>query len=598
MTSGSLSAQVTYALVGAFVDELVRSGVRHFCVCPGSRSTPLALTIARQPAARLWMHLDERSAAFFGLGLAKLRREPVALVCTSGTAAANFLPAVVEAYYSRVPLIVLTADRPHELRDCGAPQTINQLNLYGAHVRWFVDLAEPAAIPGLEDHVRTIAGRAVATARAGPAGPVHINCPYREPLVPAPGEPVVVGAGRPSGRPYLAVAQGRRAPTPAQVATLAADLAATRRGLLVCGPQDDPALAEPLVRLATRLGYPLLADPLSQVRCGRHDRSLVVDGYDAFLRDERFVEHSAPEVVIRFGAMPTSKPLLLYLQRHRHGRQIVVDGEAGWNEPTQAAADMLQADAGLLCAALAEALPPALAEEPDRAAWRARWTAADRLARAALATRLAALDELFEGKVFAELAGLLPDGAVLYAGNSMPVRDLDTFFAGSARSIRLLGNRGANGIDGVVSSALGAGAGGARPLVLVIGDLSFYHDSNGLLAARQHGLDATIVVLNNDGGGIFSFLPQAAEPEHFEALFGTPHGLDFRPLAELYGATFTRVATWDEFRAAVGRSLQQGGLNIVEVPTERRRNVTLHREMWPVVADLLARDLALEMVAP
>jgi 2-succinyl-5-enolpyruvyl-6-hydroxy-3-cyclohexene-1-carboxylate synthase len=224
--------------------------------------------------------------------------------------------------------------------------------------------------------------------------------------------------------------------------------------------------------------------------------------------------------------------------------------------------------------------------------WAAAWQAADRNTRAAIAARLDTLDELFEGKVFAELAALLPEGAILYAGNSMPIRDLDTFFPGGERAIRLLGNRGANGIDGVVSSALGASAAGAGPTVLVIGDISFYHDSNGLLASKLHNLNATIVLLNNDGGGIFSFLPQAADPEHFEALFGTPHGLDFEPLAQVYGARYTRVASWPSFRAALRDGLAGGGLHIVEVPTDRDRNVVLHRELWPLVAAAVAPIVA------
>lgn len=597
MMSGRAVQYAAYVSVGAFVDELVRSGLRHFCVCPGSRSTPLALTIARHPLTRLWMHLDERSAAFFGLGLAKTRREPVALVCTSGTAAANFLPAVVEAFYARVPLVVLTADRPHELRDCGAPQTIDQLHLFGAHVKWFVDLPEPEAAPELMRYLRTVACRAVAIARRGPAGPVHINCLYREPLIPVPPPETLTWDERPGARPYVAVTHGPRIPAPDQVAALAADLAATPRGLILCGPRDDPALAESVVRLAGALGYPILADPLSGLRCGNHDRALVLDCYDAFLRDRGFVERFPPEVVLRFGAMPTSKPVLLYLQYHPNCRQVVVDGDGGWNEPTRLAADVIHADGRLLCEALVAALPASALDNAERPAWATAWCTADRIARAAIAARLGTLDELFEGKVFAELADLLPDGTVLYAGNSMPVRDLDTFFPGRKRTIRFLANRGANGIDGVVSSAFGASMAGTGPLVLVIGDLSFYHDSNGLLAARQHGLSATIVLLNNDGGGIFSFLPQASEAEHLETLFGTPHGLDFRPVAEMYGARFTRVETWDEFRTAVRDGIAEGGLRVVEVPTERNRNVTLHREMWRVVSEALARGLAPEVTA-
>ncbi len=601
------NTEIQYALsvsVGAFVDELVRSGVRHFCVCPGSRSTPLALTIARHPTAKLWMHLDERSAAFFGLGLAKTLREPVVLVCTSGTAAANFMPAVVEAFCARIPLVVLTADRPHELRDVGAPQTINQINLFGAHVKWFVDLAEPDAAPEMLRYTRTVAGRAVALSRRSPAGPVQINCPYREPLLPNPAAALTAPAARAEDRPYVTVSAGLRAPDAALVAALAADLSAAPRGLIICGPQDDPELSDVLTRLAGALGYPILADPLSGLRNGDHDRALVLDCYDAFLRDGAFVERFALDVVLRFGAMPVSKPLLLYLQHHQSCRLIVVDGDGGWNEPTLLASDMIYADARSLCEAIlrqgVEALAGFSTSEPAKAstpiwqhkssAWARAWQSADRIARAAIAARFEALDELFEGRVFAELAALLPDGALLYAGNSMPIRDLDTFFPGGDHAIRLLANRGANGIDGVVSSALGAAAAGLGPTVLVIGDLSFYHDSNGLLAAMQHHLNLTIILLNNDGGGIFSFLPQAGDPEHFETLFGTPHGLDFRPLAQMYGARYERVLGWPAFRTAVQRGIEAGGLHIVEVPTERARNVTLHREIWQSVSKALAKQ--------
>ncbi|MPZ23624.1 MAG: 2-succinyl-5-enolpyruvyl-6-hydroxy-3-cyclohexene-1-carboxylic-acid synthase [Dehalococcoidia bacterium] len=582
------AASVTYGLVGAFIDELVRSGVRDFCICPGSRSTPLALTVVRHPGARAWMHFDERSAAYFGLGMARQRRQPVALVCTSGTAAANFLPAVVEAFHNRVPLVVLTADRPHELRDCGAAQTIDQVGLYGSNVRWFIDLAEPAAVPGIEAHLRTVASRAASTARGAPAGPVHVNWPFREPLTPEPGEAPFWSNGREDGRPSIAIATGRRTADPAVVATLAADLADRPRGLVVCGPQDDPALAPVVAEFARRFGYPILADPLSQIRCGTHDRGLVVDSYDAFLRDDGFVSRYVPEVVVRFGAPPTSKALQLYLQRHRGARHVVVDGGGGWNEPTLLATDMIHADPALLCSALAsEAAAPAGSSSSE---WCDAWIDVGRRARAAIESHLAGIDELFEGRVFAELSTILPGDAVLYAGNSMPVRDLDSFFAGSDHPLRMLANRGVNGIDGVVSSALGAGAAGGGPLVLAIGDLSFYHDSNGLLAARQHGLDATIVLLNNDGGGIFSFLPQAGDPEHFETLFGTPHGLDFRPLVEFYGGSFVRAEDWGSFREAVQSGIREGGLRVIEVRTERARNVVLHRRVWQVVTDALSRQ--------
>lgn len=588
--------------VGALIDELLRCGLQHFCVCPGSRSTPLALLVARHPEARLWMHVDERSAAYFGLGLAKARREPVALICTSGTAAANFLPAVVEAHYARVPLVVLTADRPRELRDRGAPQTIDQCRLYGTHAKWFVDLAEPDESPTLARYARTIARRAVAVASRGPAGPVHLNCPFREPLVPS-------GGSSPGGwqpfrrapapdspsdwRAGLGVASGCPMPSAHEVAALADDLLASPRGLILCGPPDDPRLAPAVSRLAEALDYPILADPLSGIRSGDHDRGLVLDCYDVCLRETDFVERLAPDVVLRFGAMPTSKAVALYLQNH-HCRQVVVDGDAGWEDPTLSATEFFHVDASALCLGLADAVRQRRGNDArpgTRSPWAASWLSADRVARQAVVECLAPVDEPFEGKVFAELAAILPSGTTLYAGNSMPVRDLDSFFPGSDRLIRFLANRGVNGIDGVVSSALGASAGTDGPFVLIIGDLSFYHDLNGLLAARQHRLRATIVLLNNDGGGIFSFLPQADDPEHFETLFGTPHGLDFRPVVEMYGGRFQRATTWDEFRAAIRASLDSSGLTVVEVPTDRARNVALHREIWRTSSSAVARSL-------
>ncbi|MEA2584083.1 MAG: 2-succinyl-5-enolpyruvyl-6-hydroxy-3-cyclohexene-carboxylate synthase [Thermomicrobiales bacterium] len=581
-----------FALATAFVDELARAGVRYACVCPGSRSTPLAIGLAHHPSLRVSVHVDERSAAFFALGMARACGEPVALLCSSGTAAANFLPAIVEAYYARVPLIVLTADRPPELRDVGAAQTIDQLRLYGGHVKWFVDMPVPELIDDLLRHARVVADRAVATARSGPAGPVHLNFPFREPLMPTGAlsealsllDPVAHG-GRPDNAPYAAASRAPRPPDRRVVAALAADLAATPRGLIVCGPQSNPALAEAVTALATALNYPVLADPLSQVRCGGHDRALIVDSYDAFLRDESIGRELAPEVVLRIGAIPTSKPLALYLQRFPGSRHVLLGGDGDWRDPMRLASDVLDADPCLVCHALADAIAVG---QHGRASceWHQTWLAIASATREAIATHLAAETDLFEGRVFAELADLLPDGATLFAGNSMPVRDLDTFFPAADRAVTFLANRGANGIDGVVSSALGVAAVSAAPLVLVIGDLSFYHDLNGLLAAKKYGLRATIIVLNNDGGGIFSFLPQATttEQDTFEELFGTPIGLDVESAAALYGATFARPATWTAFREAVAAGLAGDGLTVVEVVTDRGRNVAQHRAVWAAVA--------------
>jgi 2-succinyl-5-enolpyruvyl-6-hydroxy-3-cyclohexene-1-carboxylate synthase len=591
--------QAASAYVGAFVDELARGGVRHACIAPGSRSTPLAMTIAAHPSLRTWMHLDERSAAFFALGLARASATPVVLVCTSGTAAANFLPAVVEANAAGVPLLVLTADRPPELRDVGAPQTIDQNRLFGSHAKWFVEVALPEASGEMLRYIRALACRATAATTAAPAGPVHLNFPFREPLVPAPvarppgmrDAELLAWEGRPDGAPWVRVTDAPRVPDAEAVRRLAATLRTARRPLIVAGPQHDLSLASPLVELARTLDAPLLADPLSQLRWGAHDRSMIVDTYDAALRHAPTAAELGPDVVLRVGSVPASKPLQQFLLRHATAHHVVVDEER-WPDPLLLAAEMVHAQPRAFAQQLGDESRDGGAVEPG---WLSRWSRMNESTRCALADYVGALDEPFEGRALAEVAALVPAGGTLFVSSSMPVRDLDTFARGDDRVLRVLANRGANGIDGVVSSALGAAAAarvsGGGPLVLVIGDLALYHDLNGLLAARLHGLDATVVVLNNDGGGIFSFLPPSAHPAHFEQLFGTPHGLTFAPAAELHGAQYREAKSWPELRAAVSAGVAGHGLQLVEMRTDRVRNVTLHEQAWAAVSAALGRDL-------
>jgi 2-succinyl-5-enolpyruvyl-6-hydroxy-3-cyclohexene-1-carboxylate synthase len=335
-----------------------------------------------------------------------------------------------------------------------------------------------------------------------------------------------------------------------------------------------------VVRLAETLGYPVLADPLSQVRCGPHHRPLIIDSYEVFLREADIVEQFAPDVILRFGPVPVSRAALLFLQRHAGVRQIVVDEPEKWPDFTFTATDVIHCHPRLLCDGLIAALDGRESAEPD---WAARWHAVAAATRSALEAGLHAAESISEPGAVAALAAVLPAGATLFAGNSMPIRDVDIFFPGGERPVQMLGNRGASGIDGIVSTALGAST-AASPLVLLIGDISFYHDLNGLLAAGRHGLSATIVLLNNDGGGIFSFLPQAGYPEHFEELFGTPHGLDFRHAAALYGLAYARAERAEDVRQALAASLAAPGVSLIEVRTERGANLRLHRQ---VIADAL-----------
>ncbi len=578
------------AFLRALVEELAAAGIREAVVCPGSRSTPLALALRASAGIDVRILLDERSAGFFALGMARTARRPVLLLTTSGTATVELAPAVVEASLSRVPLVVLTADRPAELRDRGAPQTIDQVHLYGRHAKWYAELPLADGEPTTLAHVRSIAGRAVATATAGPAGPVQLNVPFREPLLPDGPLQGPVAGGTPAG-PFTGVLAGRRTLDGTGLDRLARRLAGVRRGLIVAGPDDDPRLPGALASLAAVAGFPILADPLSGLRTGPHDRTMVIVRGDQLCRPGPWIDAHVPELVIRTGAMPTSKPIVELLVRARP-EQLVLDGDGGWRESALLPATFVHADP----AATGEALAARLAGWRPDAAWSAAWRAADDTASEAMGGWLRALDEPFEGAPFPALAEALPDGAMLWAGSSMPVRDLDGWLPSTDRAITVRSNRGANGIDGVVSAALGSAAVADGPMALVVGDLSFLHDLNALVAARLHGLHATIVLVNNDGGGIFSFLPQATAdragtglPEHYEELFGTPHGIDVAPIVAALGGEHVPVGRGD-LEAAIADSVRRPGVRVVELRTNRARNVALHREVEAVVRSAVATE--------
>jgi len=586
------------------VDALVGGGVHDAVVCPGSRSTPLALALRAHPAMTVRVVLDERSAGFFALGMAKAARRPVAVLTTSGTAAANLLPAAVEASLGRVPLILLTADRPAELRDRGAAQAIDQVRLFGTHAKWFAELPLLDGEAVTARHVRSLGARAVATAVAGPAGPVHLNVPFREPLVPdGPLGPL-------DGEEPTSAITGLRLLAGEDVERLARRLGSVERGLILAGPQDDPAFPAAVGRLAAALDWPILADPLSLVRCGPHDRARVVARGDQLLRPGPWRAAHVPGLVLRFGALPTSKPVLTLLEEERP-TQVVVDGDGGWRDPAILPTTFVHADAAGTAHALADALGAGerrtgggrLRPIPVRGhRWLDGWRVADRAADRALRGWLARTTdagEPFEGAPFAHVADLLPDGGIVWAGSSMPVRDMDAWLPAGPRAIRPLASRGANGIDGVVSAALGAASTGV-PTVLVIGDVALLHDLSGLVAATRLGIAATIVVVNNDGGGIFSFLPQATAarpdaglPAHFEELFGTPHGIELGPLVVALGAEH-RAVTPAELRPALEASVGAPGLRVIEIRTDRARNVALHREAAAAVAAALDELLAAE----
>jgi 2-succinyl-5-enolpyruvyl-6-hydroxy-3-cyclohexene-1-carboxylate synthase len=565
-----MTATDTYMLLRAFCDELARCGLQHACTSPGSRSTPLVLSLVREPRIRCWSHIDERCAGFFALGAAKAGRRPVAVTCTSGTAAANLAPAVIESHEARVPLIVLTADRPPELRDVGAGQTIDQLKLYGDAAKWFFEVGVHEATPQNMRWIRMLACRAYWTAAQGRPGPVHLNFPFREPLVPdgpLPGD----ASGTPDGAPWIRIRGEPPAAAPAP--------ALPRRGVVVCGRSErDPELGFAVARFAQRADYPLLADPLSGARHG----PATIARYDLLLRDDELATRLAPDLILRVGDLPTSKPLRQWLDRHARVLQIALDAEDAWQDPASVVAEIVTADPR----ASLDAWTTARAPDPD---WLATWRAADDAATAAIEDALRG-DELSEPLVAARLGEWLPSDAALVVASSMPIRDVELFFPATGHTARVLANRGANGIDGTVSTAFGIAAAGGTPTVLLIGDVALAHDIGGLLAARRLELPLTIVLLNNDGGGIFHFLPVAGQQDAFEEHVATPHGLDFKDAAQLYGLDYQRPEDVGELEAAVRQSVaDHDTARIIEVRTDREENLALHRRIAASALEAVSR---------
>ncbi len=570
------------ALASAFAEELARSGVERAVICPGSRSTPLALALLREPGISTTSVVDERSGGFFALGAALASRRPVAIACTSGTAAANLHPAVAEASEASVPLIVLTSDRPPELRGIGAGQTIDQVKLYGSSVRWFAEMGTHDADDAGLMHMRSSACRAYAIAAGDPRpGPVHLNLSWRDPLGPEPREGDVTASSSLAlnGRGDLPLSSIHAPETvlqPEALDAIAADLTETERGLIVVGRQTDPALAPAVAELASATGFPVLAEPTSQLRFGTHLN--VVWAYDAIARTRP--AGLEPELVLRFGDMPTSKALRQWLASLEGAAHLVVDPTGTWNEPSRNAGLSLRADAAAAANGLAARL--SVSQETSFAA---EWRLANDTAAGAIREELSRFGgALTEPGAHMSLGAALRDSDLVFCASSMPIRDAESFLASSERDVLFLSNRGANGIDGTVSSAVGAAVATGRPAWVVVGDLALHHDSNGLALLRHAQAPVRIVCLNNDGGGIFEFLPQASQVTRveFEAAFGTPLGLDLSSLAALHGIEHRRIVGLDELAAAGTESHA-----LIEVPIDRIGNVSVHDALWQRVAERL-----------
>lgn len=597
-----------------FVDALAQAGLTAVCIAPGSRSTPLTLAFHAHPDITVYLHLDERSAGFFALGMALATDAPAALLCTSGTAVANFLPAIIESKMSHVPLLVLTADRPHELRHSGANQTIDQVKIYGDQVLWSVDMPVPhAGAPEvLLRHIQTTAARAYAAANGLVKGPVHVNFPFRKPLEPVSRDtlPVNRESSPVNRKSYsedrdtdyglrttdygLRIEHGRLLPTNEQLARLTAILNQHPRGLIVCGPRcpggDFPTA---VTQLSAHIGWPILADPLSGVRFHRRGagdaEKMIVGGYETFLQgDPGWPE---PEVILRFGAVPTSKWLNAYLDRIRPAHRVHIRANGVWADDSHRTDYFLQADETAVLQPLLTLATP----RPD-SAWAQQVMATETAVWRKLEAALQ--DVYFDGAVMYDIANTLPDGSILFVGNSLAVRHLDQFGRPSAKNIRVFANRGASGIDGNISTALGIAAAAGEPVTAVLGDITALHDLNGLYAASgewrvaskggplaaRTPLPATFIIINNNGGGIFRRLPISQHEPPFTDLFLTPHGLNFEHAAAMFGLDYARV----EDRKTIRTVLERPGASprIMEVMTDGRQDIeTLQKIVEDMIRD-------------
>ena len=584
------------------IEELVRGGVRDICISPGSRSTPLTLAAASEERLRVHNHIDERSAAFFALGCSKITGQPTVLICTSGSAGAHYHPAIIEALYARVPLIALTADRPVELVGTGAGQTIVQQNMYGPHVLLEHHLELPSLDGQSLRRLRFKLDQAVATSKgrvgARAPGPVHINVPFREPLEPTPVEmPATLAQDAPlalSGRreaPFIEHVSPRGLAHPEHVDALVDACQFAKRGVIVCGPHEliHGELREGLLALAEATGFPLLADPVSSLRYGRGSEA-IVSRYDAILRSKRWRAAHAPDLVLRFGAQPTSKVYRFWREEHPEATEILIDPFGDVFDQPQQATMVIAAPPGALATKVAANLPTS---EPTP--WTRSFESAESLATSCLEKALD--DELFwEGWIARELVEQLPDEGMLWCASSMPIRDVDGFAPRREESLHVLASRGANGIDGLIASALGATSALDAPGALLIGDVAFLHDHSSLLSASR-GLDARvspqlkIILVNNGGGGIFEHLPIAKHKQHYERHFLTPHQTDFELICQAHGVPYTKVTTKEGFADVLGSCFAREGVEVIEAVVDLNENVARHRRAWADVTEALENTL-------
>lgn len=573
------------------IEELIRNGSCYFCLSPGSRSTPLTLAIAHHNQAKAVVCHDERGAAFHALGYARATGKPAVLVCTSGSAAAHYYPAVIEAAMDQLPMLVLSADRPPELQDTGANQTIYQSALFGTYAKWHLDLPCPDPTIAAAT-LLTGVDQALYQARATPAGPVHVNCPFREPLVPSgaiggdEGYLAALAAWQTTKKPFTEYLPSARQPVDLLVKQIKTLLQATGNGLIAIGRLNNEAERRSVKRLLTALPWPALMDITSGLRLSQSARS-VVHYYDQLLLEDAFCATHRPETLLQIGSPFVSKRFLAYLQQTPPLRQhIIVKNHPYRHDPSSTVTHHVETDIVVFCEAL---LADNLAISPAPA-----WSHAF-LARSALVDRIVsatvnAFQSLTEIAVARLVSERLPADQALWLGNSMPVRDMDMYGSPFGSVEQIAANRGASGIDGTVAAASGFAVGLHKPVTVVLGDLALLHDLNSLGLVMRCPIPLIVIVINNNGGGIFSMLPIADFPDVFETYFATPHHLSFKAAAQLFGLAYAQPKTTGEFLMAYDQALTATTATLIEVVTDRQENARLHGQLQQTIAATLKQE--------
>jgi 2-succinyl-5-enolpyruvyl-6-hydroxy-3-cyclohexene-1-carboxylate synthase len=578
-----------YFWAETFIRELASIGVKYACISPGSRNTPLTLAAAYNKNIKSYVHIDERCSAFFALGLAKASETPVVVISTSGTATAELYPAIIEAYQHRVPLIICTADRPPELLDVGANQTINQNNLYKNHIRWFFDAGLPEPIPRRLKHIKALAKRAVFESLIRSRGPVHINFPFRKPFEPDVftdeiGDEVLELSN-------LVIAEKRDLYKETEKDVLAEKwfkevaslLIKYEKGLIIAGPENyNPLFHNACQALAEILNYPVLADGASQLRFGKHSKKNIISNFEGFLRAEKFAKNLQPDIIIQFGRTMISKALDGFLEKCNSIR-FIINEYGDWFDPSNRANAAFACKPYLFCKMMKDFLHSKNFKR-NSGKWLKKFKDADETALEVKNRLINNSKFPNECRIIDEIVQLLPDGSQLMISNSMPIRDFDYFASNISKNITVYNNRGASGIDGILSTALGIAKANKVPTFLLTGDSAFYYDMNALLSARKYSIPLIIVLINNNGGGIFEVLPVSKYGKVFKEYFVAPHDLDFAPFVKTFGGIYKLVESWQDFKEKFYKALKEKNFSVIEIRTDAAKSLKLRENFWKEVS--------------